>query len=89
MYHQVGVRDKFISSSLVPEIDYVKKQPSTQVKRDILTVDEYERLVTYLRTNEYLKPKGSSPLNQCRRSIFREFIGISYNTGMRPKKSLV
>ena len=86
MYHQVGVRDKFISSSLVPEIDYVKKQPSTQVKRDILTVDEYERLVTYLRTNEYLKPKGSSPLNQCRRSIFREFIGISYNTGMRPKE---
>ena len=86
MYHQVGVRDKFISSSLVPEIDYVKKQPSTQVKRDILTVDEYERLVTYLRTNEYLKPEGSSPLNQCRRSIFREFIGISYNTGMRPKE---
>ena len=88
MYHQVGVRDKFISSSLVPEIDYVKKPPSTQIKRDILSVDEYEKLVTYLRTNEYLKPDGSSPLDQCRRSIFREFIGISYNTGMRPKEIL-
>ena len=88
MYHQVGVRDKFISSSLVPEVDYVKKPPSTQIKRDILSVDEYEKLVTYLRTNEYLKPDGSSPLDQCRRSIFREFIGISYNTGMRPKEIL-
>ena len=25
MYHQVGVRDKFISSSLIPQLDYVKK----------------------------------------------------------------
>jgi integrase len=88
MYRQVGVRDKFISSSLVPQIDLMKKPPSTQVKRDILTVDEYERLVRYLRTNEYLKPEGSSQLEQTKRSIFREFIGISYNTGMRPKEIL-
>jgi len=88
MYGQVGVRDKFISKSLVPELDYMKKPPSTQVKRDILSVDEYERLVTYLRTNKYLKPEGSSPLEQCKRSIFREWIGISYNTGMRPKEIL-
>ena len=70
MYHQVGVRDKFISSSLVPQLDYVKKAPSTQVKRDILNVDEYERLVTYLRSNKYLKPDGSLPLEQTKRSIF-------------------
>jgi len=88
MYQQVGVRDKFISLSLVPQIDNVKKQPSTQVKRDILSLDEYERLVTYLRTKKYLKPEGSSPLERCKRSIFREWIGISYNTGMRPKELL-
>lgn len=88
MYGQVGVRDKFISQTLVPQMDYMKKPPSTQVKRDILSVDEYERLVTYLRTKKYLKPEGSSPLEQCKRSIFREWIGLSYNTGMRPKEIL-
>ena len=88
MYGQVGVRDKFISQSLVPQMDYMKKPPSTQVKRDILNVDEYETLVTYLRTKKYLKPEGSSPLEQCKRSIFREWVGISYNTGMRPKEIL-
>lgn len=88
MYQQVGVRDKFISRSLVPELDYVKKPPSTQIKRDILSVDEYERLVTYLRSNKYLKPDGTLPLEQTKRSIFREWIGISYNTGMRPKEML-
>jgi len=88
MYHQVGVRDKYISKSLIPEIDYLKVQPTNESKRDILTVDEYLKLVTYLRTNEYLKPEGSSLLEQGRRSIFREFIGISYNTGMRPNEIL-
>lgn len=88
MYGQVGVRDKFISQSLVPQMDYMKKPPSTQVKRDILRVDEYETLVTHLRTKKYLKPEGSSPLEQCKRSIFREWVGISYNTGMRPKEIL-
>jgi len=88
MYGQIGVRDKFISQTLVPQMDYMEKQPSTQVKRDILSVEELEKLVTYLRTNKYLKPEGSSPLEQCKRSIFREWVGISYNTGMRPKELL-
>ena len=89
MYKTIGVRDKFLSSvDQIPEIDYLKSQPTNQSKRDILTVDEYESLVTYLRTNEFLKPKGSSLLEQGRRSIFREFIGISYNTGMRPSEIL-
>ncbi len=89
MYKKVGVRDKYLSSlDQVPEIDYLKSQPTNQTKRDILSVDEYERLVTYLRTNDFLKPKGSSLIEQGRRSIFREFIGISYNTGMRPNEIL-
>jgi integrase len=88
MYSQVGVRDRFISQSLVPQMDLKKKPPSSQVKRDILSVDEYERLVTYLRSNKYLKPEGRSKLEHCKRSIFREWIGITYNTGMRPKELL-
>ncbi len=88
MYSQVGVRDKYISQNLVPQIDLKKKPPSGQVKRDILTKDEYEKLVRHLRTNKYLKPEGRTKLEWCKRSIFREWIGITYNTGMRPKELL-
>ena len=88
MYSEVGIRDGYITRGYEPQMDLMKKPPSTQVKRDILSVDEYERLVTYLRTNKYLKPDGTSPLEQTKRSIFREWIGISYNTGMRPKELL-
>ena len=88
MYKESAVRDKFISIANVPQIDYLKKQPSTQVKRDILTVEEYEKLVTYLRTNKYLKPEGASRLDRARAAIFREWIGIAYSTGMRPKEQV-
>lgn len=86
MYKESGVRGGYISK--VPEIDFLKSQPLNQNKRDILSVEEYERLVLYLRTNKFLKPEGSTLLDQTRRSIFREFIGISYNTGMRPSEIL-
>ena len=89
MYKKIGYRDGYITElNQIPEIDYLPSQPTNQTKRDILSVDEYERLVLYLRTNDFLKPKGSSLLEQSRRSIFREFIGISYNTGMRPNEIL-
>ena len=88
MYREVGVRDKFISQNHIPEIDFLKGQPSNQSKRDIFSVDEYLKFVRYLRTNKYLKPEGSSELERGRRSIYREFIGISYNTGMRPMELL-
>ena len=88
MYKDVAVRDKYISASLVPQIDKAKAQPNTDPKRHILEVEEWEQLATYLRTNKHLKPDGSSPLEQAKRSIFREFMGIAYNTGMRPKELL-
>ena len=88
MYKKVGVRDKYLSSlDQVPEIDYLKSQPTNQIKRDILSVDEYERLVLYLRTNDFLKPKGSSLIEQGRRSISESSL-VFHNTGMRPNEIL-
>ncbi len=72
MYSEVGIRDGHITRGYEPQIDLMKKPPSTQVKRDILSVDEYERLVTYIRTNKCLRPDGSSPLDQTKRSLFKE-----------------
>jgi integrase len=88
MYREVAVRDRYISLALVPQIDKAKGQPNTDPKRHILEVDEWEILATYLRTRKYLKPEGSSKLDQARRAIFREYMGIAYNTGMRPKELL-
>jgi integrase len=72
----------------LPQIDKAKAQPNTDPKRHILEVPEWEGLATYLRTNKYLKPEGSSKLEQVKRAIFREYMGIAYSTGMRPKEIL-
>jgi integrase len=69
-------------------LDKAKAQPNTDPKRHILEVSEWEALATYLRTNKYLKPEGASILEETKRAIFREFMGIAYNTGMRPKELL-
>ena len=88
MYRQVAIRDKYLSLALMPQIDKAKAQPNTDPKRHILEVPEWEALATYLRTNRYLKPEGSSKLEQAKRAIFREYMGIAYSTGMRPKELL-
>jgi integrase len=88
MYKTVAVRDKYLSLTLLPQIDKAKAQPNTDPKRHILEVPEWEGLATYLRTNKYLKPEGSSKLEQVKRAIFREYMGIAYSTGMRPKEIL-
>jgi integrase len=88
MYRQVAVRNKYLSAALIPQIDKAKAQPTTRIKRDILEIEEWNKLTTYLRTNNYLKPEGSSPLEQIKRKIFREYMLIAYNTGMRPKELL-
>ena len=50
MYGQVAVREKFLSSVLTPQIDYLKKPPVNQVKRDILQPWELERLLDHLES---------------------------------------
>ena len=88
MYRHIAVRDRYLSASLVPQIDKAKAQPTTDPKRHILEVPEWEQLATHLRTIKYLRPEGSSKLEQTKRAVFREFLGIAYNTGMRPKELL-
>ena len=39
-----------------------------------------------MRTNAYLKPEGSTPLERCKRSIFREYLLVAYSTGARPNE---
>lgn len=88
MYKEVAVRDKYISLASVPQIDKAKRERNKRVKRDILEVEEWKVLYTYLRSKKYLKEEGISLLEQVKRAIFREYMLIAYNTGMRPGEIL-
>ena len=63
-------------------------QPDAGHKRDILTEEEWLKLTTYMRTNEYLKPEGRTPLENTNGSfsIFREYMLVAYSTGARPNE---
>ena len=62
MYMKFAVKNRFISNDHVPEFERLRVQPDAGHKRDILTEEEWLKLTTYMRTNEYLKPEGRTPL---------------------------
>ncbi len=90
MYHQLGVRERYISGSQVPQIDRLKQQLDERFKRDIMDEDEYEEFWRYTQFN-YLTKKHN-PLIDAKeleiRKIWKEFIFIMSNVGFRPKELL-
>ena len=87
MYHQVAVRDRYISKDQVPEIDRLKQAPDDSYKRDILSMEQYERLWKFMYY-KWIPEKGITPIEKQKRTIFYNVIGILYNTGLRPKELL-
>jgi integrase len=85
MYHQVAVRDRYISKDLLPEIDRLKLQPDNSYKRDILSVKQYEKLWKFMYY-KWIPEKGISHIEKQKRIIFYNVIGILYNTGLRSKE---
>ena len=90
MYHEVAVRDRYISSDNIPQIDRLPYQIDNRVKRDIPTSDEYETLYKFLIHKYY--SKKHNPDVEAReiekRKIFKDFIMLLSNTGLRPKELL-
>ncbi len=88
MYHQLGVRERYISGSQVPQIDRLKQQLDERFKRDIMNEEEYEEFWRYLQFN-YITKKHN-PLVDAKeleiRKIWKEFIFIMSNVGFRPKE---
>lgn len=87
MYKTVAVREKYISSDHTPQIDRLEIQPDESYKRDILSEEQYERYWSYLHFT-YTREKGVSEEEILKRKIFQHFIGLLYQTGMRPKELL-
>ena len=91
MYHQLAVREKYISADKIPQIDRLKYKIDDQFKRDIFSdIDQYERYIFYLKRNYCTKKHNPSipPEELEKRKIFTEFILILANAGFRPKELL-
>jgi integrase len=87
IYKDVAVRDRYIGKDQVPEIDRLREQPDEGHKRDILSLEQYEKLWKYMEYT-YCKDKSVSGAERAKRVIFSKFIGVMYNTGMRCKEVL-
>lgn len=88
MYHKYAEENRYITQMNIPKFERLRVQPDKAIKRDLLTEEEWLKVTLYMRTNAYLKPDGRTPLEECKRRIFREYMLIAYNTGARPNELL-
>lgn len=84
-YKQIAIRDHYINRDKMPQIDKVKEQKDEMYKNEVLTEEEYEQLWKYLEY-QYTRDKKVKPSELANRKVFKDFIGILYNTGCRPKE---
>jgi len=86
-YKNVAIRDNYIGKEQSPEIDKLKEQPDDTYKRDILTIEQYEKFWRFM-LYRWIKEAGVKEVERQKRIIFYNIIGILYNTGLRPKELL-
>ncbi|QNJ18117.1 phage integrase family protein [Synechococcus sp. A18-40] len=86
-YRDVAVRERYISKDQIPEIDRLREQPDDGHKRDILSLEQYEKLWRYMEYT-YCRDKKVSKEERAKRVIFAKVIGLMYNTGLRCKELL-
>ena len=87
MYHKVAIRDRYISRDKFHQIDKVKQQKDESYKNEVLTEEQYEILWKYLEYT-YTRDKKVNRIELENRKVFKDFIGILFNTGCRPKELL-
>ena len=90
MYRQLAVRERYLSSDDVPQIDRLNYEIDDRVKRDIPTEQEYEEYWRFLYHNYITKKHNPNtpPEEIEKRKIFKEFVLILANSGVRPKELL-
>ena len=87
MYSKVAIRDRYISKDRLPQIDKVKEQKDGSYKNEVLTEEQYKVLWKYLEY-QYTRDKKVRAYEIEMRKTFKDFIGILFNTGCRPKELL-
>ena len=96
MYHQLAVREKYISADRIPQLDRLKYQINDAFKRDIFSsLEQYDRYITYLK-RVYITKKHNPDLIKSekgikeleKRKIFAEYLLCISNGGFRSKELL-
>ena len=90
MYHQVAIREKYISGDQIAQIDRIKMVIDDSYKRDVFTEEQYEKYWRYLQ-HKYITKKHNPLVDYKeleKRKIFKEFILILANVGFRSKELL-
>ena len=86
-YKNIAIRDNYISKNQAPEIDKLKEQPDETYKRDIFSLEEYDKFWKFMYYH-WIREEGITEIEKQKRIIFYNTIGILYNTGLRPKELL-
>ena len=86
-YKDVAIRDRYIGKDEMPEIDRLRQQPDAGHKKDIFTLEQYEKLWKYLEY-KYCKDKSISEAEKSKRIVFTKMIGVMMNVGCRVKELL-
>ena len=87
MYRDVGVRDGYISNDKVPVIDKLSQKNDGTLKRDILTLEQYDKLWRWMQY-KYCKDVNVNDRERQKRVIFSKLVGVLCNTGLRSSELL-
>ena len=87
MYRDVGVRDGYIGSDKVPVIDKLSQKNDGTLKRDILSLEQYDKLWRWMQ-HKYCKEVDIDDRERQKRIIFSKLIGVLSNTGLRSSELL-
>ena len=87
MYKKIAIRDRYINSDKLPQLDKIKEQKDQGYKNEVMSESEYNTLWKYLEY-QYTRDKKVKESELELRKVFKDFIGILYNTGCRPKELL-
>jgi integrase len=85
MYKDIAVRERYISKDDVPEIDRVPEQPDEEFKRDVYSLEQYEKLWKFMEY-KYTRDKSVNAEELAIRKIFAKLIGVMMNGGFRVKE---
>ena len=87
MYKHIAIRDRYTNKDKMPQLDKVKEQKDQSYKNEVMTEQEYNVFWKYLEY-QYTRDKKVNENELELRKVFKDFIGILYNTGCRPKELL-
>ena len=87
MYRDIGVRDGYISNDKVPVIDKLSQKNDGTLKRDILSLEQYDKLWRWMQ-NKYCKDVYVDDRERQKRVIFSKLVGVLCNTGLRSSELL-